>query len=47
MAGAWERVGPILRDVIGRRSVTEVHTRTLPTNPRTQPRLRGAIALVL
>ena len=44
---AWERIGPIINDTVKRRLATACHTRILPTDPRTQPRLRGAIALVL
>jgi len=44
---AWERIGPIVNEAVKRRLITGLQTRILPTDPRTQPRLRGAIALVL
>lgn len=47
VTSAWERVGPIVNRIVERRAVAGLHTRILPTDPRTQPRLRGAIALVL
>jgi predicted NBD/HSP70 family sugar kinase len=47
VTSAWERIGPIINEAVKRRLVTGLHTRILPTDPRTQPRLRGAIALVL
>jgi len=43
----WGRVGPIVADAVKRRSFTHTATRILPTNPETQPRLQGTIALVL
>jgi predicted NBD/HSP70 family sugar kinase len=47
VTSAWERVGPILNDAVKRRWPAGVQTQILPTDPRTQPRLRGAMALVL
>jgi hypothetical protein len=47
VTSAWERVGPIINETVKRRLVAGLHTRIMPTDPRTQPRLRGAIALVL
>jgi predicted NBD/HSP70 family sugar kinase len=44
---AWERIGPIINDTVKRRLATGLRTRISPTDPRTQPRLRGASALVL
>jgi predicted NBD/HSP70 family sugar kinase len=43
----WERVGPIISEIVKKRSNTHAPTRILPTDPATQPRLRGTIALVL
>lgn len=43
---AWNRVGPIIAEVISKRSFTHADTRILPTDPEAWPRLRGAIALV-
>ncbi len=44
---AWKRVGPIIDEVIKARALPLATTRILPTDPSAQPRLRGAIALVL
>lgn len=44
---AWDRVGPIVHAVMNQRLPTRPNTRILPTDPAIQPRLRGAIALVL
>lgn len=43
----WQRFGPIINDVIKRRSFTVARTRIVPTDSASQPRLRGTIALVL
>jgi predicted NBD/HSP70 family sugar kinase len=43
----WERVGPVINGIVKSRSFTHAPTRILPTDPATQPRLRGTIALVL
>jgi len=44
---AWNRVGPIINEVVKSRSFTHAHTRVVPTDPAGDPRLRGTIALVL
>ncbi|HEU4837051.1 MAG TPA: ROK family transcriptional regulator [Pyrinomonadaceae bacterium] len=44
---AWERVGPIIKDTVRRHSFTRAETQVVPSDPITQPRLRGTIALVL
>jgi len=44
---AWSRVGPIIDEVIARRLMMGTRTRIIATDPDTQPRLRGTIALVL
>jgi predicted NBD/HSP70 family sugar kinase len=44
---AWARVGPIINEVVARHSPIKTSTRIVPTDPDTQPRLRGTIALVL
>jgi len=36
-----------VNDVVAKRSSTGMTTRIVPTDPNTQPRLRGTIALVL
>jgi len=44
---AWNRVGPVIDEVIKSRSFTHAPTRVIPTDPAGDPRLRGTIALVL
>lgn len=44
---AWNRVGPIINEVVAQRLTMGAKTRIIATNPDTQPRLRGTIALVL
>jgi predicted NBD/HSP70 family sugar kinase len=44
---AWDRIGPVIDEVIKSRSLTPSPTRIVPTDPISQPRLRGTIALVL
>ena len=43
----WNRVEPIINKTVGERSLTQAATRILPTDPVSQPRLLGTIALVL
>jgi predicted NBD/HSP70 family sugar kinase len=47
ITAAWNRVGPIIEDVVKSRSMLQTRTRLLPTDPATQPRLRGALTLVV
>lgn len=47
ITAAWDRVGPIVLDVVKRRTLPSNTTRIVPTDPATQPRLRGAVALVV
>jgi predicted NBD/HSP70 family sugar kinase len=44
---AWDLVGPIIAAAVQRHSFTRAGTRIVPTDPSSQPRLRGTIALVL
>jgi len=44
---AWNRVAPVVHGVLTQRQPTRPNTRIEPTDPDTQPRLRGTIALVL
>lgn len=44
---AWMQVGPVIEQVIKSRSFTQAAPRIVPTDPASQPRLRGTIALVL
>ena len=43
----WDKVGPIIKDTVRRHSFTRAETQVVPSDPITQPRLRGTIALVL
>jgi len=44
---AWSRVGPIIKETVRQHSFTRAETQLVPSDPITQPRLRGTIALVL
>jgi predicted NBD/HSP70 family sugar kinase len=44
---AWDRMGPIVLDAVRRRTLPSNATQIVPTDPATQPRLRGAVALVV
>jgi predicted NBD/HSP70 family sugar kinase len=44
---AWPRMEPIIKKVLKQRQPTHASTLIVPTDPSTQPRLRGTIALVL
>jgi predicted NBD/HSP70 family sugar kinase len=44
---AWNKVGPIIKETVRQHSFTRAETQIVPSDPITQPRLRGAIALVL
>ena len=44
---AWKQVGPLIEQVVKERSFTYATPRIVPTDPVSQPRLRGTIALVL
>ena len=44
---AWHRVGPIIKETVKQHSFTRAETQIVPSDPITQPRLRGTIALVL
>lgn len=47
VTAAWARVGPIVLDVVKRRTLASNTTQIVPTDPATQPRLRGAVTLVV
>ncbi len=47
VTGIWHRVGPIVEAVVARRSLALTTTRIVATDRATQPRLRGAITLVV
>jgi predicted NBD/HSP70 family sugar kinase len=43
----WDRVGPVIANVVENRSFNRATTRIIPADPSGQPRLLGTIALVL
>ena len=47
VTAAWSRVGPIVSGIVAKRSLPGIRTVIVPTDPGTQPRLRGAVALVV
>ncbi len=47
LTDVWNHVGPIVIDEVKRRSLPHATTRIVPTDPATQPRLRGAVTLVV
>jgi hypothetical protein len=47
ITGLWARVGPIIADVVSRRALPIVVPAIVPTDPATEPRLRGAVTLVV
>ena len=47
ITAAWNRVGPVIEETVRSRSMSLVKTRIVPTDPATQPRLRGAVTLVV
>jgi predicted NBD/HSP70 family sugar kinase len=44
---AWSRVGPVVNNALAQRVPNQRKTRLVPTDPDTEPRLRGTIALAL
>jgi predicted NBD/HSP70 family sugar kinase/predicted transcriptional regulator len=47
LTAIWDRVGPVVSGAIASRVLPGTSTKVQPTDPTTQPRLRGAIALVV
>ena len=47
VATLWDRIGPIVDDVVARRALPQAGTRIVPTDPEAHPLLRGAVALVV
>jgi predicted NBD/HSP70 family sugar kinase len=47
VATLWDRIGPIVDDVVARRALPQAGTRIVPTDPDARRRLRGAVALVV
>jgi predicted NBD/HSP70 family sugar kinase len=44
---AWDRVGPLVDEVLKRQALPQTQPRIVPTDYETQPRLRGAVTLVV
>jgi predicted NBD/HSP70 family sugar kinase len=44
---AWSQLGELIEDSVKQHSFTRAATRIMPSDPISQPRLRGTIALVL
>jgi predicted NBD/HSP70 family sugar kinase len=47
ITSAWHRLGPLIEQTVKRNSLPHAATRIIPTDPAEQPRLRGAVVLVL
>jgi predicted NBD/HSP70 family sugar kinase len=47
VTAAWNRVGPIVERIVRERTLPTVEPQIVPTDPATQPRLRGAVTLVV
>ena len=47
VTAAWDRLGPIVLDSMQKQSLPHMTTRVVATDPAAQPRLRGAVSLVL
>jgi predicted NBD/HSP70 family sugar kinase len=47
VTGAWERVGPIVASMVQARAFASHSTTIIPTDRASQPRLRGAVTLVV
>ena len=47
IARAWDKVGPIVTDIVKQRSSTHANTKIMASGLVPQPRLRGIVALVL
>jgi predicted NBD/HSP70 family sugar kinase len=47
VTSAWQRVGPAVAEVLERRALRQTPTRIIATDSAAQPRLRGAVTLVV
>ena len=47
VTAAWDRLGPLVECVVKKRTLPHAATRIVPTVPASQPRLRGAVTLVV
>jgi predicted NBD/HSP70 family sugar kinase len=43
----WERIGPMVAAIMAARALPSIPTRVVATDPKAQPRLRGAVTLVV
>ena len=43
----WDRIGPIVAELMAARALPNIITRVVATDPKAQPRLRGAVTLVV
>lgn len=47
VTSAWDQVGPVIDEAVRRNTLRGTGTRVVPTDAATQPRLRGAVAIVV
>ena len=47
VTAAWSRIGPVVERIVRERTLPTMEPRIVPTDPATQPRLRGAVTLVV
>jgi predicted NBD/HSP70 family sugar kinase len=47
ITAAWNRIAPVVAAEVRKRSLLQIPTVIAPTDPGTQPRLRGAVTLVV
>jgi predicted NBD/HSP70 family sugar kinase len=47
VTSVWSQISPVIHEIVKRRLFTHAPTRIVPADPLAQPRLRGAIALML
>jgi predicted NBD/HSP70 family sugar kinase len=47
VTSAWDRIGPLVAQVVARRALPSAATKIVPADLALQPRLRGAITLVV
>lgn len=47
VTAAWSRIGPVVEDILRARALAPPMTRLVPTDSAAQPRLRGAVTLVV
>jgi predicted NBD/HSP70 family sugar kinase len=47
VTAAWRRIGPVVERIARERTLPMIEPRIVPTDPATQPRLRGAVTLLV